>query len=297
MWKINSRILGNALIVALSVAAVSCGTKKAVIGGASSTEINVADGNAESMKMDYLRKVYDNEVYTRSISSKMKFTINAGGKDISVSGSLKMKKDDVIRIQLTPLGLMEAGRLEFTKDYVLIIDRINKEYVKAGYGEVDFLRRNGLDFYALQALFWNQLFVPGSEKITDSQLRNFTVDLTKAATAVPVTLKRDNMTYVWQTDNNSGQIRQVDVTYSSNAAGTTSVKCVYGGFKPLGTKRFPTDMTLMMQSTMLKGGKGASVNISMGTLDTSDDWESRTTVSGKYKKVDTQDVMKRLLSL
>ena len=37
----------------------------------------------------------------------------------------------MIRIQLTPLGLMEAGRIEFTKDYVLVVDRINKEYIKA----------------------------------------------------------------------------------------------------------------------------------------------------------------------
>ena len=77
-------------------------------------------------------------MYAQAISAKIKFSINTGSKDLSVSGSLKMKKDDVIRIQLTPLGLMEAGRIEFTKDYVLVVDRINKEYIKASYSDVDF---------------------------------------------------------------------------------------------------------------------------------------------------------------
>lgn len=251
----------------------------------------------EAQRMTFLRKVYDNEAYANCLSSKIKFTLTSGQKDITVAGSLKMKKDEVIRIQLTPFGLMEVGRLEFTKDYVLIMDRINHEYVKAAYTDVDFLSRNGLDFYALQALFWNKLYVPGTQKITDSSLKNFSVTLNDGSDGGLISLVRGGMSYAWNADKSSGQIRSVEVTYNSKANGTTKVQCLYGSFKALGTKKFPANMTLKLNSDLVKSGKTMSLNIAMGDFDTADGWETSTTVSSKYKKVGVEDVMNRLLSL
>lgn len=298
MLKNKSRLFRSIILSAVCLTVVSCGTKKAAMSGGSSLSSGKNDvENVLARKTDFLRKVYDNEVYAKAISAKIKFSVNAGSKDITVSGSLKMKKDDVIRIQLTPFGLMEAGRIEFTKDYVLMVDRINKEYIKASYKDVDFLQRNGLDFYALQALFWNQLYVPGTQSITDSSLKNFDVTFNDAVANTLVTLSRGNMNYVWQTDKTSGQIKAVDITYNSKTEGSTTVKCTYGTFKPLGAKKFPTDITLMLNSSSVKKANGASVNISMSGMDTSSDWESRTSVSDKYKKVEAQDVINRILKL
>ncbi len=247
--------------------------------------------------MDFLRKVYDNEVYAQSISSKVKVTVSSGSKNISVSGTLRMRKDDVIRIQLTPFGLMEAGRLEFTKDYVLMVDRINKEYVKASYADVDFLKANGLDFYALQALFRNTLFVPGAQKITESSLRNFDADLESVSDEVPVTLKRNNMTYVWTTGRADGRINKVNVVYRGQGSGATAVDCTYGAFKSLGAKKFPTDIKLSMRSDALKGGKTFGLGISAGELDTSGDWEARTEISDKYRRVSVETLLGRLTGM
>ena len=286
------------MLVAVSCAVVSCGTKKvAVDGTTSATGVSRGAASSETQKIDFMRKMYDNEVYAKSISSKIKFTINTGSKDLSVSGSLKMKKDEVIRIQLTPFGLMEVGRLEFAKDYVILMDRINKEYVKASYADVDFLRDNGLDFYALQALFWNQLFIPGTQEITDSSLKNFSVTFNDAVANTIVSLKRGSMSYRWSADKTSGQLRSVDVTYSGKTSGTTTVTCNYGSFKPLGRKQFPMDITLIMKSDAVKGGKRMSLNMSLDGIDTSGDWETYTSVSGKYKHVSVQDVMNRLMKL
>jgi len=284
--------------IALCLTLFSCGTKKSVTdGGASSVVKTDKADEQEAQRMGFLRTVYDNEAYANCLSSKIKFTLTSGKKDVTVAGSLKMKKDEVIRIQLTPFGLMEVGRLEFTKDYVLIMDRINHEYVKAAYTDVDFLSRNGLDFYALQALFWNKLYVPGTQKITDSSLKNFTVTFSDNKPAGEISLQRDNMKYQWTANRSTGQILDVDVTYSSKAHGTTKVQCLYGTFQPLGTKKFPANMTLKLNSDLVKDGKTMALNIAMGDFDTTDGWETQTQVSSKYKKVSVEDVMNRLLSL
>ncbi len=55
-----------------------------------------------------------------------------------------MRKVEVIRIQLfIPILGTEVGRLEFTPNYVLIIDHLHKEYIKADYTQVDFLKEAG----------------------------------------------------------------------------------------------------------------------------------------------------------
>lgn len=85
--------------------------------------------------------------------------VDADGKQISCGGSLKMKRDDVIQLSLTFLGF-EVGRLEFTPKDGLVVDRIHKQYSRASYAEVDFLRQAGLDFYTLQSLFWSKSSPP-----------------------------------------------------------------------------------------------------------------------------------------
>ena len=298
MWKNNVKLLSLAVFAALSLTVVSCGTKKNLVD-ATTSATKAAGGakSAESRNLDFMRKVYDNEVYAKSISSKVKFTIATGSKDLSVSGSLRMKKDEVIRIQITPFGLMEAARIEFTKDYVLFMDRINKEYVKASYVDVDFLKANGLDFYALQALFWNQLFVPGTQKITDSSLKKFSVTPSGAAANTVVSLKHGDLDYRWTADKASGRIKAVGVTYRGKSSGTTTVTCDYGAFKPLGAKQFPTDIMLKVQSDAVKAGNGKSLNISISDIDTAGDRETYTTVSGKYRQVDAADLVGKLLKL
>ena len=298
MWKNDTKLSVSMILVAASLAFASCGTKKLLAeGGTPTTATTGAIADTEEGRQAFMRKVYDNEVYAQSISSKIKFTISTGSKDMSVSGSLNMKKDEVIRIQLTPFGLMEVGRLEFTKDYVLLMDRMNKEYVKASYADVDFLQKNGLDFYTLQALFWNKLFIPGRQKITDSSLKQFDVAVNGTAKEATISLKRGDMSYRWSADKTSALIQSVVATYGGATLTGTSVTCDYGKFKALGRKKFPTSITLTLDSQALKGGKGMSLGMSLGGIDTDGDWETFTSVSSKYKQVSVEDLMKRLLKL
>ena len=112
----------------------------------------------QQQQKDFVERVEDNVLNARFVTSKVKFSVEVGAQKLTLTGNLKMKRDDVIRLQLMAFGFVEAGRIEFTKDYVLIMDRINKQYLKAPWMQVDFLRNSGLDFTSMQALFWNELF-------------------------------------------------------------------------------------------------------------------------------------------
>ena len=115
----------------------SCGTSKNVQGSGSTSashqKENATKGSdsrqSETLKkLAFVQKVSDNQVYTKNIVGNMSFTLQAGDKDITVPGKLSMRKDEIIRIQLfIPILGTEVGRLEFTPDHVLIIDRLHKE--------------------------------------------------------------------------------------------------------------------------------------------------------------------------
>ena len=284
-------------LMLMALVVVSCGTKKTVVDNSTDVKTVTGTEDAEQLKLNYMRRVYDNAVYTQNIVSNIDFSIDTGSKDISVGGSLHMRKDDVIRIQLTAFGLMEVGRLEFTKDYVMIVDRIHKEYIKADYNKVSFLQRNGLNFYSLQALFWNMLFMPGTKKVTDDMLKQFALNLQSSSAMVPVNLKQGNMSYVWQTESKTGQIKQTEITYADKSSGTTKIICKYDDFKPVGTKLFPHMLTLNGKTQATQKPRDVKVGIKLKGVKMDKDWETRTTLSGKYKAVSVEEVLEKITSL
>ncbi len=285
-------------IVALPLLFGACASKKTVIGDVKPTTESSQNGQSEAVKkLTFVQKVADNAVYAKNITSKIDFTINTGDKTISVDGTLRMRKDEVIRIQLAPFGLVEVGRVEFTPDYVLLIDRIHKEYIKADYNQVSFLQDNGLNFYSLQSLFWNQLFIPGKQQVSESSLKTFDVDLNAIGGTLPVMLNQKNLSFVWNADKVSGQISSADITYSSNSNGTSKVNWAYADFKSVGAKKFPGQQVVSVSTTALKKNNKASLTIKMKNIGTDSDWETQTTVSNKYKEVSVEDVLKKIMSL
>lgn len=89
------------------------------------------------------------------INADMSFKMSVGDKNISVPGAIHMKRNKCIRMQLfMPFLGTEVGRLEFTPDYALLVDRMNKQYVKESYARFRMFGAN-VDFKTLQSLFWN----------------------------------------------------------------------------------------------------------------------------------------------
>nr|WP_287903454.1 DUF4292 domain-containing protein [Prevotella sp.] len=282
----------------------ACGTKKIVEGNGSASTSQSQNANSSRghqsealKKLTFVQKVSDNQVYSKNIVGNMSFSLQMGSKDISVPGALRMRKDQVIRIQLfIPILGTEVGRLEFTPDYVLIIDRLHKEYIKADYNQVDFLKKQGVNFYSLQALFWNQLLLPGNQRVSESDLKKFDADLDAAGDVVPVTFKQGNMTYAWGADRNTGRILQSDVKYKT--ANSNSVLHIdYSNFKNVGVKQFPASLKLKFMTDLAKSDKEMQISIDMNAVKTDSNWEEETKVSDKYKKVSPEDVLSKIMNM
>ncbi len=287
------------MLLCLPLLLASCGAKKSLIQDNSATGASGGVGGTQSaaaQSLSFVQKVSDRKVYSQNIVADMTFTAKMGDKDITVPGSVHMRKDKVIRLQLfIPILGSEVGRLEFTPDYVLVVDRMHKQYIKADYNQLDFLKNNGLTFYSLQALFWNQLLLPGVKSVSESDLRKFTVNLDEMGSNLPISLTQGNMSYLWQADRTSGQINKAEVTYSSAEHGSSNLLWNYSNFKALGSKQYPANHEITFTTTATEKRQTGTIILEMKDLTMASDWEEQTTVSDRYKQMDAQDVLGKLL--
>lgn len=239
----------------------------------------------------FLQKVSDNSQDAKFITSKIKFQVQVGPQDLTLTGNLKMKRDDVIRLQLMAFGFVEAARLEFTKEYVLIMDRINKQYLRVPYDYLAFMRNSGINFYSLQALFWNELFQPGEEKLTEEKLDNYQANM--VTNDVVISYDRDKLSYRWLADKNNAMIKMANVIYKDKYRGNTQLNWDYDKFEPVGKKQFPTNNVI----TFTMPEKEVKINMRLNYIGNESDWETRTEVSGRYKEVMIDEILRRFMAL
>ncbi len=231
----------------------------------------------------YKKNIMQGEL-PQTMTARMKLNVVGFGKEASVNGNLRMKRDEVVQLSLSMLGI-ELGKLEFTPDDVLIVDRFNKQYVRCRYDEVDFLKSAEINFYTLQSVFWNELFVPGKKSVDAEALNRF---LVYAVDDMLMLLLKDTprLSYGFLADKNSGKINRVEVT-DVNDTKDVKLFCNYSDFSSLGSGTFPTVIEIVFLGT----GRETALRMSLSRLTDSSDWETRTIPSSKYKERKINEVL------
>ena len=244
---------------------------------------------------DFVNQVRENQQTSKFITSKVKFSVEVGPQKLTLTGNLKMRRNDVIRLQLMAFGFVEAGRLEFTKDYVLIMDRINKQYLKAPYRQIDFLRNSGLNFSALQALFWNELFKPnqGSEAVVLDKSASSSFSTIESGDDMIISLEDGKMDYSWLASKNTAIIRMANILYKDRFNGNTQLNWDYSDFEVFGRKMFPKKNSIKLTTP----DKEVILNMTLNYLGTDSEWEPRTEVSNKYREVTVDEILRRFMAL
>ena len=244
---------------------------------------------------DFVNQVRENQQTSKFITSKVKFSVEVGPQKLTLTGNLKMRRNDVIRLQLMAFGFVEAGRLEFTKDYVLIMDRINKQYLKAPYRQIDFLRNSGLNLSALQALFWNELFKPnqGSEAVVLDKSASSSFSTIESGDDMIISLDEGKMDYSWLASKNTAIIRMANILYKDRFNGNTQLNWDYSDFEVFGRKMFPKKNSIKLTTP----DKEVILNMTLNYLGTDSEWEPRTEVSNKYREVTVDEILRRFMAL
>ncbi|MEL6561427.1 MAG: DUF4292 domain-containing protein [Bacteroidota bacterium] len=99
------------------------------------------------------------EVEFEYLSAKMKVEYQDDKNDFKTSASLLMKKDSVIWFSMTK-GPLEVSRGMFTKDSLVILDKVNKQYSVYNFEELSKEVDFELDFGLIQSAVLGNLIFP-----------------------------------------------------------------------------------------------------------------------------------------
>lgn len=283
-----SSILKTA-VLAMPFVLASCGSHKKVVQQPTVTP-------AMREKTNFIEQVKDNAQTAKFVTSKVKFSVEVGPQKLTLTGNLKMKRDDVIRLQLMAFGFVEAGRIELTKDYVLIMDRINKQYLKAPYVQVDFLRNSGMNFNTLQALFWNELFRPNQTNVKkDTETQNVDYSIIASGDDMILGLEEGKMEYSWLVSKESALISMANILYRDKFNGNCQLNWDYDEFQKLdqGQKYFPHKHAIQL----ITPKKTVKLGMTMNYIGAEQEWETRTEISNKYREVTVDEILRRFMAL
>ncbi len=270
-----------------AAAFASCRSTKNIESATTSSSAVTAPSSTESTAAAVVKNVAKNQVTKTFLTAKVKVEIEGLGKSLSANGTLRMKRNDVVQLSVTFLG-MEVGRLEFTPQDVLIVDRLNKQYVRAAYSEVSFLKKANLDFYALQSVFWNELFVPGERNAANSASR-FTLSYQNGTPVLSLT-NTPQLSYSFLTQPNPALLTAL-VVKGTKDTDKGEFRFDYSDFSAFDGRQFPNAMSMKVTGT----GKDVGLKLNLSRLASDSDWETRTTVSSKYTRRSVDQVLGKLL--
>lgn len=234
----------------------------------------------------YLQTVQANRCEAECLTAKTKLNITLGEKSISSTGTLRMKKDDVIQLSvLDPiLHVAEVGRMEFTQTHVLIIDRFNKQYIYVPYEDADFLQRANVDFHTLQSLFWNELFLPGG---AEPQAADYT--FVNDSGTIEMGYADKLLTYRFYTAYPTGTLERTDITGTRSRQ--SQFQFLYADFSKFRGTRFPTSMEM----SFVMGSQKATLSIGLSSIKDNAGWATRSNIPSSYTQADPEKILRALV--
>lgn len=109
------------------------------------------------------RKLYsmitNNYLPYKTLSIKFDAKIESEDLNQSINGTLRIRKDSLIWVSITPALGIEAARLQFTHDSIMLMNRIKNEYFINSYDYFENKLQTEVSFEDLQAIFTNEIFL------------------------------------------------------------------------------------------------------------------------------------------
>lgn len=112
------------------------------------------------------------EITVKRFVSDLEITVGMGRDSYTLGGKISMKRSEVMRINLTFMGFIEVGIIEFSPDDILIVNRMGREYTRISYDGTDALVKNNITYDSIEKLAWEKLYVDGGKKVNTVSLDN-----------------------------------------------------------------------------------------------------------------------------
>lgn len=253
-----------------------------VFTGCKSTRSVLKDKNKIGLSLAEIERMPAVQGSLSAFSAKMKLSAKASGSTFSSQGTIKVKEGEGVQLSIVPLGLFEAARVEFSPLYVLVINRLKKEYALVHYSNISILEQLGLNHALLESVLQNKVYISGN---TSAGKALQAMDITAEGNCIVLENVTNGITYRYYIERATGLLLK---SIGKHSNGTT-VTCIYEGFQPIGENMHPHSITLTL------AGAEKPVELSFLLSKTKEDYEyNATSPSSSYKKVGIVNLIEAL---
>ena len=193
----------------------------------------------------------------------------------------------MLQVSLRGFGI-EVMRMDLTPERIVIIDRWKKQYFSESFKDSEFLKQLDFNFYNLQALFTNKLFIPGKQEVEYNDYNNFVVNVANDLYMLQ-TKGKGSLSYNFAVDATD----HIVSTLIHNEKQNLSLQWSYTDFIKDNELTYPT----VMQAKIEVVKKRADIVISYNKLDIDKDFSVDTSIPSKYTKVSFTDLLGSYLKL
>ena len=266
------------ILFILIIGVYSCKSTKRITQADTALE----DKTSSELFNDVLHKGLE---YT-TFSSKLNMTISTGTKTLSSKGSLKIVNNKAIQLSVQPLFGIEMFRLYVEPDHIIILDRMNKRYVKESFENIKGTSPMGFDYYTLQSLFTNKLFIPEKTSLSIQDYKKFKYAETEENYTLTARDKKSDVDYSFFINGND----QITLSELSMPKKDYSLQWNYNEFSLMDNQFFPYEMKIEASTKKTK----LNTSISLSSISLNDPMTLETSIPTSYTRVELKEVLKML---
>lgn len=264
--------------IALLLLLNGCKSKNIPTGGeiANTKELN-----------EFVASMQSQEVKFNTLSAKLNVNLQLPDKEMSSRVEMKLVKDSALQLSIQPILGIEVFRIELNKDSVKVMDRINKRYVAEGYSKLKEQFTIDFNFYNLQALFINQLFVPDYKEMDSYLYKHFKLERNGLITWLNTKDKTD-LQYLFKADNEEKLLS----TQIEDPSGLYKLIWNYTNFQPVVSSCF---FPHIMEISFMKGNSNqGGMDISYSRIQLDRTLNMDFSIPAKYKRITFAQVLKAI---
>lgn len=219
---------------------------------------------------------------TARLNAELKGTKN----NMSSRVDLKMVKDSAFQLSVQPLLGIEMFRAEFTVDSIKVVDRMNKRYVAERYADLKGQTPIEFNFYNLQALFTNHIFLPGQQFIEPKQFKRF--KLNQEGSTAEIRIKDSlGLLYTFFADGEEKLLS----TYITDPSEQYALQWDYADFRVTDGQPFPQ---LMDVNVLANGSSQGGIAFRFSRIQTNVPVNLEFSIPAKYKRITFAQILKSI---
>ena len=280
--KRNKKLQYIFFLAGIIFLSVGCKTTRQTASGAL-TEMN---------KEERIEAIQNQSVSFNTLSSSLRFSYKSKKKNNNASANalLRIVKDRIIQLSVRiPLLGTEIARISIMPDQIIIIDRMNKRYVSEPVQKLKETVSFDFDFYGLQALFTNQLFIAGKSSVSPADYKTFRRSDDKFYSKLNNT-DSQGINYVF-TGDYTNRIIQTEMYKDKSKAD------VNWQYKDFGLTSNSMSFPMQMTVELTVPNDLFTLNLALNNVDIDSDFNLDTSIPKGYQQVEMQQIIKMIQSL